>query len=244
MILKCCICGEDAHTVIGWKEGREVVKCAGCDLWYIRDIPANYYDMYRDSWYWHQRQLNVGHVPYMSDERYAHDYFLARTRLKKLRKHRESGTLLDVGCSNGAFVHRALVEGRSAWGIDIAASVDKIPRCQTMDFNSYDFSPGCKVTVDIVTMHDVIEHCIDFNSWFKQLNKITVPKALIVIDWPDFSCDEFIKEGIAWKHVRPIEHIYMIPPNKMINMVEGAGYKILEEDKPIPGKCVIYAEKQ
>ncbi len=237
MVTLNCLCESNNYNHIGWKDGREVVKCIDCDLWYVKAIPDNYTDMYKNGWYHTQCQRQTGHQPYY--ERFWHDYDLALTRIQKISGFRMPGqSLLDVGCSNGAFVRAARTCRYRAWGIDICEKTDEIQWCTTAGiFDLLDYP------WNIVTMHDVLEHYIDPMAAIEQIGLICAKNALFVLEGPDFGCAEAKEQGIEWKHVRPIEHIYMMPAMKICDMLEFAGFSILELQYPIPGHYAIYAEK-
>jgi SAM-dependent methyltransferase len=234
MLMKC-ICGSYKYSPIGYKENHLVVKCTRCGLWYVRDVPDDYLTMYKGNCYHNNHQVNIGHVPYAN--RYWHDYNIAIARLDKIRTFRPEGRLLDAGCSNGAFVHCALSFGYDAFGIDIANSTNNIKRC-----HSGDIWQESEDSWEIVTLHDVVEHFLYPKMEIANLRRILRPGGLLVIQSPDFGCDDFIAQGLSWKHVRPIEHIYMMSSTYLTDLLVNQGFKILQRTVPIPGHCTIYGE--
>jgi len=231
-----CICGSTEHYPVGYKDDRLVVSCQKCGLWYVHEVPDDYLEMYKGNWYQNDHQINIGHVSYK--ERYWHDYRIAKVRLEKIKHFQQDGRLLDVGCSNGAFVHCAFASGFDAFGIDLASSTNNIERC-----SSGDISYGRPSYWDIVTLHDVIEHFLDPKSEIGNLWRILGNEGLLVIQTPDFGCEAFRTEGIDWKHVRPIEHIYMMSSVYLSDLLKSQGFRIIEVENPIPGQCTIYACK-
>ena len=171
--------------------------------------------------------------------RYARDWLLAESRLDKIQEYRESGKLLDVGCANGAFVHCATSYGFNAFGIDLDKNTDKIDRCCTNALRD-EMDDYC----DIMTLHDVIEHFADPLTEFDHIARIVRFGGLVVIQSPDFVCDEALKQGIAWKHVRPRIHLYMLTPGMIDDLLYERGFKVLERTYPIPGQQVTYAERE
>jgi 2-polyprenyl-3-methyl-5-hydroxy-6-metoxy-1,4-benzoquinol methylase len=227
-----CWCGNRNYKEIGWKEERRVVECLDCGHWYIDEIPDDYLEMYKGNWYQNGHQVNIGHLPYK--DRYWHDYKIAIARLNKIQELREEGSLLDVGCSNGAFVHCARSYGYQAFGLDLMKSTSELKGCRTgyIEEETSEFW-------DILTLHDVIDPQITIHNLWRIIKKY----GLLVMETPDFGCEEFKSSGINWKHVRPSEHIHMISPNRLMGMLEKQGFKIIEKTYPIPGKIGIYAEK-
>jgi SAM-dependent methyltransferase len=234
-----CICGvktldPNFNSVVGYKDGVKIVMCGLCGLWYVPEIPDDYMDMYRDGSYHTAIQREIGHVPY--SERYDHDYEIAEARLGRISRTKPEGTLLDAGCSNGAFVDKAMVFGYDPHGIDLFLP---IPSPFLSQGTVYDINEN----FDIITLYDTIEHfdkpLLAFSHIYNHLNK----NGLLVIDAPDFSCGEFREQGLAWKHVRPREHLYMIRPKRMIELLEIQGFVFESLIFPIPGKYELFMRK-
>lgn len=231
-----CICGNSEYFSVGHKDDRLIVRCINCGLWYIREVPDTYNWIYISDWYQNQHQVDIGHLPYK--DRYWHDYEIAKIRLERILGFRKTGKLLDVGCSNGAFVHCAVAFGYDAYGLDLAKTTNLIERCWSGDIAHEPYDKW-----DIVTLHDVIEHFIDPKAEIAHLWRILKRKGLLVIQAPDFSCEDFKISSIEWKHIRPIEHIYMMQPSLICRLLQNQGFTILEQITPIPGHCTTYAEK-
>jgi SAM-dependent methyltransferase len=231
-----CICGCSKYTIIGNKDTIDIVSCVNCGHWYIPKVADNYNEMYESGLYHNSYQLSIGHVAYK--DRYIHDYNIASNRLDKLKKYIKCGTILDIGCSNGAFVHHANEYGYNAIGIDINQYTSEISDCYCTTIDTIDSN-----TKSVITMHDSIEHFIDMDYILSNIHRILYDNGLLVIEAPNFSCPEFIKERINWKHVRPIEHIHMMSISDYIYVLEKHKLNIMEITYPITGKLCIYARK-
>lgn len=241
MILKC-LCGSNEYTVVGSKEGGEVVCCSDCQLWYVREVDDLYEKQYIGPWYQNQRQVDVDHAPYK--DRYWSDYGIAIHRMDEIMKYKKSGHILDVGCANGAFVHHAYHRGFRAMGIDMADATGEIEHCYVGSLinhtlgDKYDYK-------DVITMYDVIEH---FNDPVDQLElawDILKNGGLLVIEAPDFEHSTTFRQlGINWKHVRPVEHIYMIPTGRVERMLTEIGFRVDKILFPIPDHYAMYAIKE
>src|SRR3546814_2845251 len=67
------------------------------------------------------------------------------------------GTILDVGCGNGAFVHACRGKGLDAWGQDVAPAGDDAVTYRGA-LRDIHFPTGW---ADVATLHDVLEHFTD-----------------------------------------------------------------------------------
>src|SRR5258708_4287254 len=96
----CPVCAQ-TETEPYLKKGELVlVRCRGCSMVYINSVPrefgsGEYYD-----------QMASGY--YLSPDKLSSDYAPVRfeRELRLFRKHCAGGTVLDVGCSTGAFLNQ------------------------------------------------------------------------------------------------------------------------------------------
>jgi len=227
-----CICDSKKYIVVGIKDGKEIASCSRCGHWYIPEVSDEYDELYESGLYQNGYQVSIGHIPYK--ERYDHDYKIAKSRLDKLEEYCLDENLLDIGCSNGAFVHRAIEYGYRPIGIDLDKNTDNIEHCfcRTVE----DIESKSK---DVITMHDSIEHFTDMNFIFSELKRIIKPNGMIAIEVPNFSCVEFIEDGINWKHVRPLEHIHMMSVKDYFYMFDKYELYLVHISIPIQGKLLM-----
>ena len=94
----CPICGSEPAEAYLEKDGLRLVRCAQCSMIYANPIPkemasGSYYDA-------------AGRDYYLSPAKLESDY--ARVRFERelalFRRHCRQGSVLDVGCSSGAFL--------------------------------------------------------------------------------------------------------------------------------------------
>jgi len=236
MIIKC-ICGEDSWSYKGMKDGMVVAMCLRCGHWFIPEVSEDYNELYESGLYHNGYQKSIGHVPYK--DRYDHDYSIAKSRLDNIEKFGCYGSLLDIGCSNGAFVHRANEYGYDAVGIDLEKDTGNIDNCICGSTEVIESS-----SKEVITMFDSIEHFVDMDHIFLEIVRILKPNGLLVIEAPDFSCQQFLDKGIHWKHVRPLEHIHMLSIKDYVYLLQKYGFDGIEISFPIEGKIGIYAIKE
>jgi SAM-dependent methyltransferase len=94
----CPLCGAEPAEAYLEKNGLRLVRCAKCTMIYANPIPnemasGSYYDA-------------AGRDYYLSPAKLESDYAPVRfeRELALFRKHCRQGTVLDVGCSSGAFL--------------------------------------------------------------------------------------------------------------------------------------------
>lgn len=242
-----CICGQTKLLSLGRKDGLRLARCPDCGTVVSVDLPRDQEQLLRlytdyALGYHTEWQRGVGHLPYT--ERYAHDYQLAQGRLALIAKHGErGGKLLDIGCSNGAFVAAAEEAGFAACGFEVNQEIADWARRRKITVHS---GPSLHQagfvmkTFNVITAHDVIEHFADPAAELAFWRELLIPGGLLVIDTPDSWCDLAIDEGLDYRHYRPREHTFVFSEKSLTKMIAVAGFLLRSMEHPIPGKLVAY----
>jgi 2-polyprenyl-3-methyl-5-hydroxy-6-metoxy-1,4-benzoquinol methylase len=153
----CPVCGQTEAELYLKKGELVLARCRGCSMVYVNPVPqefasGQYYD-----------QTAAGY--YLSPDKLSSDYAAARfeRELRLFRKHCAGGTVLDVGCSSGAFLHQ--LQQRfpgcyESWGTDMSGPAldyaeSKGAKVIRGDFLDHDFG---QQQFDAVTFWAVLEH--------------------------------------------------------------------------------------
>ena len=154
----CPVCQANHAAPFLHKEGLDLVRCDQCSMVYASPVPAEfvsgrYYD-------------EAGPGYYLSPAKLESDYADVRfeRELSLFRRHCQAGTVLDVGCSSGAFLYqltrrhpgnyRVLGTDVSTAPLDYAASKGvPVARGDFLELPLHDF--------DAVTFWAVLEHLAD-----------------------------------------------------------------------------------
>lgn len=263
--LLSCVCGEpDYVRGTEWLvDGVNIVECR-CGirrvLWAGDSITTSglsqitphtetYTDSYKSGNYHSTDRIeDTGHPAHT--ERIKHDYQVAKLRLGQLNKvaiHRTdfkgyNVKLLDVGCSNGAFVMAAIDNHFDAYGCDlstnaVAETIDKY-RIRTGGINSCGWQ---RRSFDVVTFNDVLEHIPDPISALKTARGILKRTGILAVDIPNMGCAEAIEQQHTFKHVKPHEHLWYWNANHLRTLLESCGFNVVKMEVPIPGKVTAYA---
>src|SRR4051812_10762029 len=96
----CPVCGANEPSPWLEKSGMHLVRCARCSMVYVNPVPAafasgEYYD-------------SEGAKYYLSSDKLESDYSAVRfdREWRFFRRHCPAGSVLDVGCSSGAFLYQ------------------------------------------------------------------------------------------------------------------------------------------
>lgn len=221
-LLPACLCGSTgaAH---GEKHGIAVATCeCGIERQRVAMTPGEYAAYYEQDYY--------GGVYTHSEEQ---DAAVAERRIAAhgpaLR-----GRVLDIGSGNGAFVQACRKAGLEAWGQEVAP-VGPDAFTYRGALSRIHFPTGW---ADTVTMHDVLEHLIDPVAALAEVARILKPDGKLIVDHPDFRSPDGIH------HWKPVEHLWFMTADQLAAKLRQAGFYIVGTDKPIPGKFVLYAERE
>lgn len=239
----CQVCGGTHTTPVGIKDEIALAKCTDCGTVRVPELDEqDYMAMYMGGWYQDTHIDTV--VEKTNAERYQHDKEVALLRLAQLSKFKERGRLLDVGCSNGAFVDAANDAGYDAWGCDLcddafgqseAAATGKLKVSELSDFGFQ------RRQLDVIVMNDVVEHMLDTRRQLLYANGLLKRDGLLVIDMPDFGFPLNLM-GMDYHHVKPREHVWYPSPTAMQRVLEECDFVVLDMQRPVENKIVIYAQ--
>ena len=106
--------------------------------------------------------------------------------LRSIEKIKDSGLILDVGCSTGFFLDIAKETGWKTYGLELGLEEEKVAtskghNVQACTIEQAKFSHK----FDIITLWDVFEHIPEPYSFFKQLSKILKSDGLIFMQIPN-----------------------------------------------------------
>lgn len=242
----CLICHSHEKEVLGTFEDLQKVACAACGFVYAYPPPDEdeYLSLYTSMEFWTAEQQKVGHPTVF--ERFRHDFGIAKDRLAKIGEYKSYGALLDVGCSNGAFVKCARDLGFQAKGIDVQPDIIEYLRKQHLCDVELGDLLGLQYpakSFDVITLHDVVEHYYDPEPELQEVARVMKDDGLLVIECPDRLCDEAKEQGLEWRHIRYRVHLWVFSQADMEALLNRVGLTIVERTSPIPAKMALYIGK-
>ncbi len=191
----------------------QIVKCRSCALVYTNPMP-NLDEAYGDT---------VDH--HILETRQQRHYAAAR-ELKRLRRFKPGGRLLDVGCSTGYFLDVAAqhfeTEGLelSRWARDEAAkrhTVHEVPLQQMEVAERY----------DVVTLWDVIEHFQDPAAELRAIAGAMKSDGLLVIHTGDIDAWLPRLMGKEWWWFQGM-HLHFFSRTTLTRMLEASGFSVVD----------------
>lgn len=235
MLIKKCICGNRRQFRDISIHGIELRKCKVCRIIHQKvDMTTEAYSNFYQFDYHSDHQTSIGCQPYT--ERYIHDLGIANLRINNyetLIKDFNKGKLLDIGSGNGAFVDACRNQGMEAFGIDLGLLGNPVYTLKGKNFVKTDFQNK----FDIITMHDVFEHLVDPIEYLHKIFDTLNDEGYLIIDYPNYYVDA------GKHHWRPIQHLWYMNNDEMVDILELNDYRIIGIHKPIASKVVFYCQK-
>lgn len=241
-----CVCGRDGGKIWTTIDSINIVECR-CGIRRVASIDDTIYtDRYQSgSYHAEDRTYDTGHPAHV--ERFQHDYIVSKLRLDALQKVLQMPydatkcRVLDVGCSNGAFVQASIDAGLDAWGCDL--STEAVPHA-LKDVVVTGGIADCgwhRRTFDVIIFNDVLEHIPNPVAALKTARGLLKRTGMLVVDIPDMGSAEALQLGPAFKHVKPHEHLWYFTANQIRTTLEQVGFTVVYMQAPIPGKVTAYA---
>ncbi len=151
-----------------------------------------------------------------------------RDRLQILREHKQSGTMLDVGCSSGGFLGCFRGDSWKLYGIEM--SVDCARRAETRtgahvfvgDIPDAPFPPE---SFDVITCFDVLEHLYKPQQVMARVGEWLKPGGIFYVQVPNVDSAEARVFGSYWHGLELPRHLFHYSPASLKFLAESAGLR-------------------
>lgn len=237
-----CLCGSPNYNDWIFADNIQLIECAKCGIKRVSHIDKDRYTARYKSGSYHaeDRSYDTGHKAHQ--ERFEHDYGVAKLRLDRLLKLGvDGGKLLDVGCSNAAFVKAALDFEYDAIGCDLSTDAVDLAYSGYVWRGSIGECGFFRRTFDVITFNDVFEHIPDPITDLRIAKGLLKRTGVLVIEVPDMASKEAQEQREKFKHIKPHEHLWYFTSAQLRDLLEREGFNILHMEAPISGKITVYA---
>lgn len=148
---------------------------------------------------------------------------------------RESGSLLDIGCGTGSFLHHMQQNGWQVTGLE----PDNDARKVALNKHGLTLSePETLFTLPynhfhVITLWHVLEHVHTLHEYMAQIAKLMAPDGLLVLALPNpgsFDAKRWGRDWAAWDVPR---HLWHFSPESVNRLAQQHGFKVVAQ-KPMP----------
>jgi len=228
-MIPCDLCGASDPARVLESPGLDgpLVRCRSCGLYYVGERHSNlaFGSDSASETTERIREANRDFANLSLDEERRLARLNARTRLDLIRRYRSTGTLIEVGCARGDFLHAARdhfnvvgIEPNEELAKD-AATVAPVYRGLVENFSESGF--------DVAVSFHVIEHTDSPHRFVDAMAAKVKPGGLVVIETPNIHSLAFRLMKRSWRQFIP-EHYFFFDESTMRKLMEGAGLQVEE----------------
>ncbi len=244
--VNCNLCGYSDYTVLfkntddimikfnnRWKENHSdiykydttftTVICNRCGLVYVNprlksEILEHFYEEY---------------LPEEQESNEEMRNFTFANSIEKIRRYKERGKLLDIGCANGYFLNKARKEGFDVEGVEKSKSCSEYAKKEFNikvfdgDFLSYDF---VSKEFDVITLFHTIEHMYQPLETLQKAFNIMNDKGVIMITVPNVNRAFNVKITKELWGASCEGHLYAFSTRTLKEMLKKAGFSVIYVD--------------
>ncbi len=243
----CPSCNSLENHPIDSDRGLSIVVCKQCGLIYTNPRPIAAEENYfgdAEVFFNEAHLIFKGKKPHHRDRNYEYE-------LKKIKKFKPSGKLLDVGTNMGFFLRKAKEIGFETEGVEPSPALSAIAREQfglkihTAFLQDVDLP---EKNYDVITMIDVFEHVTDPKGMLNTCHHLLKDDGIVAIKVPNGDYNMF-KMKLAHLTSRKAnmdiwdlcEHVVHYTPKTFKRMIEESGFRIKSFFIPLPIHSPIWA---
>ena len=214
----CPVCGRADAAAYLQKGELRLMRCRLCSMIYANPAPAEY----ASGQYYDQ----AGTDYYLSPAKLESDYAAVRfeRELRLFRKHCPGGTVLDVGCSSGAFLFQLnqrfpgcyQILGTDVSGPPLDYAEARGVTVRRGNFLDLEFGPK---QFDAVTFWAVVEHLLEPQSFLAKAGSVLKPDGLCFVLVPNMKSLAARILGARYRYLYP-QHLNYFTSATLKKLVE------------------------
>ena len=224
-LLACPACGRTtAHAFRYRKNGCEIRSCEECGLGRAETADFDPQSYYTGDYF------SGGHADGYGD--YAGAEAVLRREFAGtvdfIRRFRQSGKLIEVGCAYGFFLEEAK-RHFDVSGIELAEDAASAARARGLDVLSgvADEENLAKLgKADVIVLLDVVEHLPDPHEVLARCARFLEPGGIIVLTTGDFGSALARWAGPRWRLMTPPQHLWFFTKDSMTRLARRFGMAV------------------
>jgi 2-polyprenyl-3-methyl-5-hydroxy-6-metoxy-1,4-benzoquinol methylase len=202
-----------------------VVRCSRCGLVYLNPRPS------RDRigiYYPPNYQANMLNLLAKGKTNVIAKWGFGMVRRRRTPS-KKTGRLLDVGCSNGAYLAAMREKGWDVEGVELDDDAVEYARKSrnlkvTQGYVEEALGQLAGNSFDVVTMWHVLEHVFDPAEALKQIHRVLKPGGVVMLEVPNYASPLVSLFKRYWFPMDIPRHLYQFTPASMKTMLTRAGF--------------------
>lgn len=153
---------------------------------------------------------------------------ISKKNLVKKLTQKEKGTVLDIGCGTGAFLHTMTQAGWSATGLE----PDENAREKALKLYDINVKPSSQLfnlaanSFDAITLWHVLEHVHDLHLYLEKIAKLLTPTGKVFIAVPNYTSKDAAIYEECWAAYDVPRHLYHFSPESMKKLMRLHGLEV------------------
>lgn len=225
---RCCACGSEESRV--WLEGPDrffgeserfrLLRCCHCGMVWLENPPKPG-EMGRHYGPAYDRLISSSGEN--SPERW-------RDRRSTILKYKNAGSVLDLGCSSGAFLESMKDPAWQLYGIEMSSAAAQRAEARTNarvfvgDILDAPFAPQ---SFDVITCFDVLEHVYEPRAVLTRVQEWLKPGGIFYVLVPNIDSAESRVFKSYWYGLELPRHISHFSPASLRTLAESAGMEVV-----------------
>ncbi|SFE86229.1 Methyltransferase domain-containing protein [Chitinophaga sp. CF118] len=235
----CPICGSNnIHKVLTAKdytvslESFDIFHCGHCSGRFTQNVPGSQEigRYYQSAEYISHSETRKGLINRLYHSvrkitlRSKQNWVKAGTGLKQ-------GSLLDIGCGTGAFLHYMKQAGWEITGLEpddnarqnakTLYNIEPLPSSELFKLPTQQY--------DAITMWHVLEHVHGLNEYLQQIRILLKPEGTLLIAVPNYTSPDAEHYGAFWAAYDVPRHLYHFSPNSMEQLLKQHKIRIVKK---------------
>jgi SAM-dependent methyltransferase len=219
----CASCGAHASIPVA-RHGQWIyLSCGNCRGMELSPVPT-------DSAL--QEYYNAEYAVPSGDAYYQHYEDIARKLISSIEaKTGLRGSMLEIGCSHGAFLLQARAAGWDVTGIEICGEAASNARARGLNVvtGALEQSGSSLGTFDCVTSWYVIEHIVDVNAFLSAIKSHLKPGGLLALRTANARALVARMIPQYWNWIEAPAHIRLFSAEGMKRLLERHGFSVCSQ---------------
>ena len=153
-----------------------------------------------------------------------------RERKAAITPHKQSGALLDLGCSSGSFLEFLQSESWKLYGIEMSPECAKVAKAKSgaqVFVGSILEAPFPSESFDVITCFDVLEHLYEPQRVMAKVREWLKPGGIFYVLVPNIDSAEARAFGSYWHGLELPRHLFHYSPAALKFLAESAGLRVV-----------------
>jgi SAM-dependent methyltransferase len=153
-----------------------------------------------------------------------------RGRKTTVEKYKQSGALLDLGCSSGSFLECIRGERWNLYGVEMSEQEARTAEARTgakVFVGAVPEAPFAPESFDVVTCFDVLEHLYEPRATMSKVAEWLKPGGVFYVQVPNIDSAERRVFGTYWHGLELPRHLFHYSPASLRHLAEASGLRVL-----------------